>query len=373
MLESIIKENLAPLTEEELRRCNESAAEYYKEEIRKRKRKAVQEKPKRSFYYDVNQTMSRQRLFNYVVGARGCGKTYGAKDYVINRYLRYGEQFVYIRRYETELPQAEMRNFFDDIAGKYHDTDFSSGRGLFRINKAVAGWYIPLSKAAMLKSIPFPNVGLIIFDEFIIETGMHHYLPNEVRSFLECYSTISRDRDVPVLFLSNAMTMSNPYFLYFDVHFQPGQKVFLTEDISVEILKNPAFEQHMNETRFGRMIKGTEYGNYAVKNQFLLDTENFIEKLPAGCSYIATIIIQGKELGFYLSPECCRWYMSEKVDKTCPGRYTLDIKQHTEETVLSARNNVIVQRMLTAFCTGRMRFSSMHVKNICWATFKKLI
>ena len=144
-------------------------------------------------YYDPNKTLSRQRLFNFVVGARGCGKTYGAKKTVIKRFLKSGKQFVYLRRYETEMPAAEMLNFFDDVSVEFPDTEFKSYNGLFRINKQIAGWYFPLSKATMLKSIPFPNVDLIIFDEFIIEVGIYRYLPNEVRTFLECYSTISRD------------------------------------------------------------------------------------------------------------------------------------------------------------------------------------
>ena len=32
-----------------------------------------------SMYYNADDTLSRNRLFNFVVGARGAGKTYGAK------------------------------------------------------------------------------------------------------------------------------------------------------------------------------------------------------------------------------------------------------------------------------------------------------
>lgn len=153
-----------------------------------------------SMYYNADDTLSRNRLFNFVVGARGAGKTYGAKKRAIKNFTEKGEQFVYLRRYDTEMPQSQMRNFFDDIMQEFPDHEFKADRGLFRIDKEVAGWYFPLSKAVMLKSMPFPNVTLIIFDEFIIGAGAYRYLQNEVVTFLECYSTISRDRDVPVLF-----------------------------------------------------------------------------------------------------------------------------------------------------------------------------
>lgn len=326
-----------------------------------------------SMYFDANRTMSRQRLFNFVLGARGYGKTYGFKKHVIKNFIRRGEQFVYIRRYETELPAAEMKNFFDDVAVEFPDHDFKAGKGLLMIDGQVAGWYIALSKATMLKSIPFPNVTLIGFDEFIIEVGMHQYLPNEVRTFLECYSTISRDRDVPVLFLSNAISMNNPYFLYFDVKFENEQTVYLTEFISVEITRNKAFERHMSNTKFGRMIANTDYGKYAVQNKFLLDTDTFIEPMPPGCGYIATIVFSGKECGYYIAPECNKWYLSQNVDSTCKSRFTLDITDHTEETILSARNNITIQSMINRFCQGSLRFDTQATKNLCHSTLKRLV
>lgn len=324
-------------------------------------------------YYDINRTLSRQRLFNFVIGARGCGKTYGAKKQVIKQFLRTGAQFVYIRRYETELPAAEIRNFFDDVAEEFPDHEFKAWNGIFRIDGEVAGWYIALSKAVMLKSIPFPNVKLIIFDEFIIEVGMYQYLPNEVRAFLDCYNTISRDRDVTVLFLSNAITMANPYFIYFDIKFEKAQTVYLTEFMSVELLESREYSEHVAQTKFGRMIASTEYGKYAIQNKFLLDTDTFLEPMPPGCSYICTFVINKRDIGFYVNSEGSLWYLSEKTDRTCPRRFTLNIEEHTEQSILAAKNNLYVSSMINKFCQGLIRFDTQSAKNLCNMTLKKLI
>lgn len=324
-------------------------------------------------YYDPNKTLSRQRLFNFVVGARGCGKTYGAKKTVIRNFLRRGEQFVYLRRYETEMPAAEMLNFFDDIADEFPDTTFKSYNGLFRINGKIAGWYFPLSKATMLKSIPFPNVSLIIFDEFIIEVGIYRYLPNEVRTFLECYSTISRDRDVPVLFMSNAITMTNPYFLYFKLSFQEGQTVKLTKFISVELIQSQEYENHVKQTKFGQLIADTEYGKYNIQNQFLLDTETFISEMPAGAAYICTFIIKNREVGFYVSNQEILWYLSDKIDSTCRRRYALTFSEHDQNTILAQRQNPHIQQMLDSYCQGNLRFTTQEVKNITSDILRRLI
>lgn len=324
-------------------------------------------------YYDVNKTMSRQRLFNFVVGPRGNGKTYGAKEYAIKNYLKRGEQFVYLRRYDTEMPAAEMRNFFDDIQDKFPEVEFKSYQGLFRINGQIAGWYFPLSKATMLKSIPFPNVKLIIFDEFIIEVGIYRYLPNEVRTFLECYSTISRDRDIPVLFLSNAITITNPYFLYFKLTFEEGQTLKLTKFISAEIIQNEEFSKHMMNTKFGQLIADTDYGQYNIQNKFILDTDTFISDMPPGTAYVCTFVVKNRTVGYYSSPLETLWYISDKIDNTCPRRFALEFSEHNTNSILAQKANFFIKSLTEKYCQGNLRFTTQEVKNLMTDILRRLI
>lgn len=324
----------------------------------------------KNMYYDINKTLSRQRLFNFVIGQRGVGKTFSAKKRVLENWLKKKEQFVYIRRYDTEIPAAEMINFWDDVSPYYSDRELKSGKGLFRCDGDVIGWYFALSKATMLKSIPFPNVSLIIFDEFIIEVGLRRYLPNEVKTFLECYSTISRDRDVPVVFLSNAITMTNPYFIYFDLYLEKNQKLKLTSDISLELIESPIFEQHMKTTRFGRLVNGTDYGKYSIENQFVLDTNIFVEPLPPASHYICTIVTEGKQFGTY-STSGSNIYISESVDETFPIKIALNVQDHSPDTILALRKNFMFVSILDAFYSGCLRFTTVTSKNILLPFLKK--
>lgn len=323
-------------------------------------------------YYDINKTLSKQRIFNFVLGARGCGKSYAFKQRVIKNFLEKGEQFVYIRRYETEIPASQMRNFFDDVSQNWPDVEFKSHNGLFKINNKIAGWYIPLSKATMLKSIPYPLVTLIGFDEFIIETGFARYLPNEVRSLLECYSTISRDRDVPILFLSNSISRFNPYFVYFDIKMEEGQTTKLTPFISVEYLQLESFSEHMKNTKFGQLVAGTAYGEYAHANKFLLDTDDFIAKLPADATYMCTFIIKDHKIGFY-NAVSGNYYMSKKIDPSCKRVFALSVDEHNEATQLALRSNMFVITALQSFSTGTLRFSDLVTKNLVQDVLKKYL
>ena len=57
---------------------------------------------KKLSYYDYGPVLSRNAVFNMIMGARGLGKTYGAKKLVIKEFINHGNQFIYLRRYKEE-------------------------------------------------------------------------------------------------------------------------------------------------------------------------------------------------------------------------------------------------------------------------------
>ena len=140
-----------------------------------------------SFYYNFDKVFSYNALINLVVGGRGIGKSFNSKLAVIKRFLKTGEQFVYVRRYKTELDSA-VPTFFQSIQAKGYFEDH-----VFKVRKSkmltefycdgeICGYAIALSTSNVLKSAEFPNVKTIIFDEYPIEDTRHkHYLKNEGR------------------------------------------------------------------------------------------------------------------------------------------------------------------------------------------------
>lgn len=329
-------------------------------------------------YYDINNTLSKQRLFNFVIGGRGMGKTYGCKKKVIENFLKKGEQFFYLRRFDTDVKPSEIRNFFNDVEAEFPGVEFRVYNGCFLINGEVAGWYKSITTAVQLRSVPFPNVTLIIFDEFIVNDGAHRYLPGEVTGFLDCYSTIARDRDVPVLFLSNAITMTNPYFMYFNITFEHGQRTKLTEFISVELVYSETYAEHIKETKFGKLIAGTQYGDFNIENKFILDTETFISKMPAGASYLCTFIVSESatelcKAGLYLDSKQHLYYISNKVDQTNQRTYSLTMRDHSPDTILALRQNPYIRVMVDAYCSGKVRFTSQNVKNLLTPVIKRMM
>ena len=144
------------------------------------------------------------------------------------------------------------------------------------------GYAMTLSTAQDLKSSNFSNVKYIIFDEFIIEEGQKKtYLKNEVFVFLNLIETIARLRDVRVFLLGNpANIYTNPYFLYFDLKlpFNNDIKIFKDGLILLQYMKNEKYREFKKTTKFGKLISGTSYEDYAINNKMINDNKYFIEK-----------------------------------------------------------------------------------------------
>ena len=69
-------------------------------------------------WYDVRKTLSYNCLFNFVIGNRGCGKTYSCKKWAVDDYLKNGNEFIYLRRYDSELDLVK-KSFFNDLCLNY--------------------------------------------------------------------------------------------------------------------------------------------------------------------------------------------------------------------------------------------------------------
>ena len=124
-------------------------------------------------YWDISKPLSYNALFNFIVGNRGGGKTYGFKKYAIQKFLKTGKQFVYIRRYKDELKNC--KKFFDDIVGEFPEIEFKVHNHVAYIDGKEAGYFIVLSTAKIQKSTAFPDVETICYDEFILDKGTQHY------------------------------------------------------------------------------------------------------------------------------------------------------------------------------------------------------
>jgi hypothetical protein len=170
----------------------------------------------KSLYYNPNKMLSYNRILNFVIGARGIGKSYAWKVHPIKRFLKYGEQFIYLRRYKPEL--KKVNQYFDNVKDEFPGVELKVKGREFYINGKLAGWAIPLSSWQSEKSNAYPNVSTIIFDEFLREKDNSGYMPNEVSALLNLMDTVFRDREnCRCVAFPMRVSVVNPYFLYFNL------------------------------------------------------------------------------------------------------------------------------------------------------------
>lgn len=326
-------------------------------------------------WYSFDKINSYNAFFHFILTNRGFGKSYGAKQRCIDRFLKYGEQFVYVRRYKTEL--KKIGKYFDDIKERYPEHEFKVVGKTFYIDGKEAGFAIPLSTSLTEKSTAYPRVCTIVFDEFIIDKGHIRYLDNEVDVMLELVFTIVRKRDnVRVYFLANNVSEVNPYFTYFNIKMPEGVKLKTFNEGTIVVEKNTddVFISEMKGTKFGRLIKGTKYSDYAIENKSLRDSDTFVEKLPLkNCIPLSYIIYQGEKAQVWLDKKNNYYYCSSKVVESTEA-LSLESDDHDENTTLNAKSIrfSILDDVIKGFQVGLVRFESQQIKHMMYDIFKKL-
>lgn len=317
-------------------------------------------------WYDSSQILSKNCLFNFIIGGRGIGKTTHFQKRAVKRFLDTGEQFIYLRRYKTELKGNKLQRFFDTLIdiNAFPDTKLSVKGNTFLVNDKVAGYAIPLSTSAIVKSDSFPNVGCILFDEFLIDKGAMHYLPDEVTLFLSFYDTVARHREnVLAFFLANAISFNNPYFNYFRISMPYGSNILKRGEIAFEMCDSTEYANMRKQTRFGKLIEGTEYGDYALDNKFLRDTNAFIEHKTGNSRHICTFIVSGKPIGLWCDSTAGKLYASYDVTENAYV-YAASDADHNVNTMLlrSGQKPYHLRFLLEQYRLGNLRFESQRVK-----------
>ena len=131
-------------------------------------------------WYDPRITLSHNCLFNFVVGARSAGKTFNTLTYCCDKFFKAAPddpfEFAYIRRYKPEMKQTQEHLFDDLVANRYLENckiNTRNNPGLIN-KKPIVNFFTLSTTAGMVKSVPYPNVKLIVFEEFLVNKGQRY-------------------------------------------------------------------------------------------------------------------------------------------------------------------------------------------------------
>lgn len=331
-----------------------------------------------SIYYDVSRLLSQRCVLNFVIGNRGGGKTFNCKKLCINRFKKRGAQFIWVRRYQTEIDT--LTDFWADIAPFFPEDELRVEGNRLYINGEPAGHLIALTKSMQLKSVAYPKVETIVFDEFIIDKGKIGYLKNEVQVFLELYETVARMRDnVTAIFLGNAISIVNPYFVYFNIAPDLNKRFTKKDGICIEFYFNEGFIAKKKATRFGRLIEGTQYGEYNMLNKFLRDSDSFIlpERPQGATTKLQQFILDGERFSLWSDTKRGIWYIDNSYESNY-GRFRTwisspqDMDDNDKSHIMLKKNNSMMKALREVLERGDLYFNNQNSKQRFFELLLKL-
>ena len=182
-------------------------------------------------YSDIEK-LQEQYNPNFIIlyGGRNDGKSYAAKEKVLRDFFHDGSTFTYLRRYSVDIKDVDNRDYWTDFitdttgrgnkitelsGGLYNDIECEKNKIYLALTDnekttrgPLIGYIHALSAEGRLKSLQFPDVETIIYEEFCSTS----FLYNEVTHFMNYVSTICRDRRITVLLIGNTITRQNVFF-----------------------------------------------------------------------------------------------------------------------------------------------------------------
>ena len=322
-------------------------------------------------WYNLNDILSYNCIYNFIVGMRGGGKSFAFKEKAIKNYLRDGSQFIYLRRYKTEL--YKINTFFEpDLIAKFPDHNFQTKGNRFYIDGQLAGYAIALSRSMIEKSNNYAKVTLIGFDEFILDTtSTYKYLNNEFDVFNNFYDTVDRNKDkTKVLFIGIAISTVNPYFTGLNIALEPQRftKVQVNGETLavVEVWSDAAIKEKRSSTRFGRLLAGTDYDRFSNDNTFYRDNVQFVKDIPWENKpfHVFNVRWKGQDFSIWQEQKAYDIYVSKQIKNN--GAWVTPSPNEQTETIkwYDFKNQTVGRRLLKASRQRYLYFDSQEVKEL---------
>ena len=192
----------------------------------------------------------------------------------------------------------------------------------------------------------------------------------------ELWSTIGRHkkRYPRVYFVANKITSVNQYFTYFNLQLDSDQEYTYYRQRKILICQPRCeqFEQHMKETDFGVLFKGTNYYEYAIENKALRDNKAFIEKLTNLKGYIPMMYFNynNQRITVWFNVDKQMFYVNNKEVGELRNIY-INLEDLQEDGVYSPKFP-IRDILRNSVSLGMIRYENQEIKTLALDIFIKI-
>lgn len=158
------------------------------------------------------------------LGGRNIGKSYQVKHEILRRCYNNGTEFTYLRREDKDIKTDLVQGYFADVDvlelthGEWDAIHVYQGKIYLAgkdeegkiTRKQIIGYAHALSMRTHYKSVLYPDVRDVLFEEFVPDGTP--YLFQEPQALQEYVSTIARLNEITVWFVGNMISKLSPYF-----------------------------------------------------------------------------------------------------------------------------------------------------------------
>jgi len=323
-------------------------------------------------YIDIEKILRLDQPFNFIVGGRGTGKTYGALKSAYESDTR----IMLMRRTQA---QCDLVNKPEFNPYKAINTDIGSNVTVKSISKynsklveeteeseRLVGYTCALSTISNMRGFDASDVKLLIYDEFIPEKH-ERSLKNEGSAFLNAYETINRNRELKgikplqVLCLANAFNIANPIFLELGLvgksekMRQSGQEIYINRErgIVLVLLQHSSISNAKADTALYKISAGS-FSKFALSNDFVYNNNENIKSKPLKEFKLLCTV---GEIHVYKHKSKREYYVSEHRTGTAP-EFTSD------EVGLNRFRKNYGLILYSAYMRNKVTFETMLAKSL---------
>ena len=232
-------------------------------------------------YIDVENLEEANVPFNFIIGGRGTGKTYG----LLKLYLKRKTAIIYMRRTGIQTDIVSNVNYtpYKTVANDM-GIDYKMSKDkpkILLVEDMPMAYFMARSTFSNIRGFDGSDAGAIVYDEFIPEK-QERPLKDEANAFLNAYETANRNRELQgqppltVWALANSNRLDSPLLNKLGLvetlrkMCLNGQERFIDKERGIQLVyctKSP-ISTAKSETALYKLVKESTYSKMALKNMF---------------------------------------------------------------------------------------------------------
>ena len=267
-----------------------------------------------SVYNSTDTFYNLRKIFSYnlpimiIVGARGLGKSFSVKKYILEDYINNNHQFCWVRdtvEAVDELSRNNGRKFTEDIDLMRIENlkEVKIERGLCVVNGKIAGEFMPASIYQRYKGSSYQNVHNIVIDEFVPEKSTVRKI--SPTAIINTLSTIIRTRDEGRVFMmANSINRGDAFLETIGVELKDfGLYINRKAGVILHYSDNSAKFNALNSQGIvGKLLLNCNKMNYAnniMYANFNDDDSLIFETMPTKCKLLLILETPLQKARFY--------------------------------------------------------------------------